>query len=293
MDNKKLYSIGEISTICGITIKTLRYYDSIGLIQPTVRNYSSGYRYYRHDQIQQICLVKTLKALNFSLEDIQSILKQHKLEYTHAAIEKNLDSLEKELRALQSVYDSGVSYRERLRLGRDILERYHNSDNKEQFPKEMLRVEEIAERDVIFIRNTIKDYHNAAVQIELYSCVLDLVKRSGNVAIGPLYVAYHQKPMEHFYVRDCDYEIGIGAAGKGGSSGDNSHFRHEKGYTALTTFHVGKYDKLLHPYIMMMDWIRANGYTIAGPMRDCFFISAIDTTDADKFVTKILIPVSR
>ncbi|MBR3788342.1 MAG: MerR family DNA-binding transcriptional regulator, partial [Firmicutes bacterium] len=42
----KKYSIGEVAEMCSVSIKTLRYYDQIGLVIPEFRNEESKYRYY-------------------------------------------------------------------------------------------------------------------------------------------------------------------------------------------------------------------------------------------------------
>ena len=44
--DKEYYSIGEIAEICNIPIRTLRYYDEIGLLVPEKRDIESSYRYY-------------------------------------------------------------------------------------------------------------------------------------------------------------------------------------------------------------------------------------------------------
>lgn len=47
---KNLYSIGEVSKIKGITIKALRYYHKMGILEPSYIDESSGYRYYSIEQ---------------------------------------------------------------------------------------------------------------------------------------------------------------------------------------------------------------------------------------------------
>ena len=44
-DSRQLYSIGQVSKLCNISQKTLRYYDKIGLIKPDKVDDSNNYRY--------------------------------------------------------------------------------------------------------------------------------------------------------------------------------------------------------------------------------------------------------
>jgi DNA-binding transcriptional MerR regulator len=70
-----LLSIGEFSKICGVSTKTLRYYDEIGLIHPDEVNAESGYRYYSIRQLKKMLFINRLKSYYFSLEEIKAILE--------------------------------------------------------------------------------------------------------------------------------------------------------------------------------------------------------------------------
>lgn len=67
--------IGEFSKICSVTTKTLRYYDEIGLLKPSIVNEHNGYRFYHVKQLKTILFINKLKKYRFSLEEIDRILK--------------------------------------------------------------------------------------------------------------------------------------------------------------------------------------------------------------------------
>ena len=48
-----MYRIGEFSYLCSMSIKTLRYYDKIGVLTPERVDELTGYRYYSIDQLEQ------------------------------------------------------------------------------------------------------------------------------------------------------------------------------------------------------------------------------------------------
>jgi DNA-binding transcriptional MerR regulator len=73
-DSKKLYQIGEVSKICNIPIKTLRYYDEIELLIPRKIDPESKYRYYSNDQLTLVLVIKHFKEAGFSLKEINFIL---------------------------------------------------------------------------------------------------------------------------------------------------------------------------------------------------------------------------
>ena len=57
MAANKLYSIGEVSKLCNISTKALRFYDKIGVIAPDEVG-ENGYRYYPLDTILRIPILK-------------------------------------------------------------------------------------------------------------------------------------------------------------------------------------------------------------------------------------------
>ena len=67
-----LYKIGEVSTLCNISIKTLRYYEELGLIKPVKVDIYSGYRYYDESNIEIIYKIQLFKELGFSLQEIKN-----------------------------------------------------------------------------------------------------------------------------------------------------------------------------------------------------------------------------
>ena len=67
----KLKTIGEISKLTNLPIRTLHYYDEIGLFKPAYVDKKTNYRYYSESQIHNIDLIKSLKYIGTSLEDIK------------------------------------------------------------------------------------------------------------------------------------------------------------------------------------------------------------------------------
>lgn len=75
MDDKT-YTIGGFAELTGMTIRTLRYYDRIGLLKPSSYN-EHGHRLYTKDELYHIQKIITLKYLDFSLEDIGKYLENN------------------------------------------------------------------------------------------------------------------------------------------------------------------------------------------------------------------------
>jgi len=65
--------IGEIAKQTGVSVGTLRYYESQNLLHPSERG-DNGYRYYTPEAIQQVQFIKQAQTLGFSLDEIRHIL---------------------------------------------------------------------------------------------------------------------------------------------------------------------------------------------------------------------------
>ena len=87
---EKLYTAGEIASMAGISLRTIRFYDSKGLLKPV--SYSeAGYRYYDRNSFVELQRIMMLKYLGFSLTQIDEIIKKD--EDTRAQIDGQKDLL--------------------------------------------------------------------------------------------------------------------------------------------------------------------------------------------------------
>ena len=69
-----MFKIGDFSKLSFITVKTLRYYDEIGLLKPVKVDRFTGYRYYSADQFPRLNYIVALKNLGLSLEEIGTLV---------------------------------------------------------------------------------------------------------------------------------------------------------------------------------------------------------------------------
>lgn len=69
------YSIQKLAAMSGVTTRTLRYYDQIGLLKP-IRVNSAGYRIYGSEQVDQLQQILFYRELDFPLEEIRRIITE-------------------------------------------------------------------------------------------------------------------------------------------------------------------------------------------------------------------------
>jgi DNA-binding transcriptional MerR regulator len=113
------YRIGEFARLGAVSVKTLRYYDAIGLLAPAQIDARSRYRWYAATQLADLAAIRALKDLGASLRDIRSVVTRaapdrrrkllerlrtrarHSLETTRRSLEWIDLELEDQVRELQ------------------------------------------------------------------------------------------------------------------------------------------------------------------------------------------------
>ena len=67
------YTVKQLADLAGVTTRTLRYYDKIGLLHPAAYG-DNGYRYYADDAVLRLQQILFYRELDFTLEQIKAIL---------------------------------------------------------------------------------------------------------------------------------------------------------------------------------------------------------------------------
>jgi DNA-binding transcriptional MerR regulator len=70
----QMHQIGAAASRAGLSFRTVHYYEEVGLVVPSGRT-EGGFRLYTDDDIDRLLLVKQLKPLDFSLDDLRELLE--------------------------------------------------------------------------------------------------------------------------------------------------------------------------------------------------------------------------
>ena len=96
--DERLFQIGEVSKILGVTRKALLVYEEMGLLTPAVKDEESGYRYYSADNMTQIRSIRSLQTLGLTLKEVA--------EYYYAT--ENIDVHLQRLMELRATLDRNI-----------------------------------------------------------------------------------------------------------------------------------------------------------------------------------------
>ncbi|MGC8466141.1 MAG: MerR family transcriptional regulator [Acidimicrobiales bacterium] len=68
-----MHQIGEVAEAVGLSLRTIRHYEEVGIVTPSGRS-SGGFRLYTDQDIDRLRLVKHMKPLGFTLDEIAELL---------------------------------------------------------------------------------------------------------------------------------------------------------------------------------------------------------------------------
>jgi DNA-binding transcriptional MerR regulator len=99
-------TVGEFSRMTHLSVKTLRHYHQVGLLEPAQVNPETGYRYYSPNQIPQAQVIRRLRDLEMPVAEVRAVLAAPDVSIRNAVISAHLDRLETELGKIHTAVDS-------------------------------------------------------------------------------------------------------------------------------------------------------------------------------------------
>ena len=102
MNTKKTYyTSGEFAKKANVTIRTIRYYDKVGLLSPSKKN-ANGYRLYSDEDFIHLQQILSLKYLGFSLDEIRSLLANDSVDI-QSSLQLQLTLVKSHIKHLQAM----------------------------------------------------------------------------------------------------------------------------------------------------------------------------------------------
>src|SRR5882757_1571921 len=90
-------TIGDFSRATHLSVKTLRHYHDVGLLEPNEVDPATGYRYYSEQQIPTAQVIRRLRGLQMPIAEVKAVLAARDSDARNRLIVAHLDRLESEL----------------------------------------------------------------------------------------------------------------------------------------------------------------------------------------------------
>lgn len=266
-----MLSIGEFSKICGVTTRTLRHYDTIGLLKPIHIDPNTGYRFYAISQLRQLLLITRFKDYHFSLDEIAILI---------SAADKNY--LLGQITAKKLEFHSKINQYMNLerQLDLDILNLKKGADIMSFIDEIQVTLIETKTQYILHSRQrmSVEDYCK-------YIGELFELAYSQNMQIsGSPMSIYHDKEFDPV---DNDTEVALPV------QTHNQHTRILSGGLCATATCNGAYSKLPHSYAKLVEWITENGYEVVSPPYEQYLNGPMESRSTEDFITQIYFPVKK
>lgn len=265
-----MYKIGEFSKITFLTVKTLRYYDEIGLIIPSEIDDNTGYRFYDDENFKTAMYVKALKSYDFTVKEMLDVVPRivEPADLTDFLLEKS-KQIDEKIASLKKVKKNIESKVESLK---------EVSEMKNDIKVEIIEVEEVLVASLRYKGR----YEDVGVYLgKIYKVV-------GMNGISAPFSMYYD---EDYTEENADIEVCVPVK-KSINKGEVKSKVLPK-QKCVTITHIGPYENLSHSYKAVTDFIIENNLETILPSREIYLkgTGMIFKGNTEKYETKILIPI--
>lgn len=124
--------IGELAQKAGVTPRTIRYYENLGLLKPSERE-GKGFRYYTEAELAKLHKIDALQSLGLTLEEIGSIIDLFFEEPTMLrGKRKLLEILQSHLKETDEKLEALTQFRSELQANITRIQQWIDDQTKEQ-----------------------------------------------------------------------------------------------------------------------------------------------------------------
>jgi DNA-binding transcriptional MerR regulator len=270
-----MFSIGEFARHGRVSVRMLRHYDAVGLLQPAHVDRLTSYRSYEAEQLSRLNRIVALKELGFTLQQVQSILDDKvSLEELHGMLRLRQADLQTQIAA-----DTARLTQVRTRL--EIIER------EGVMPTEDITIKRIPAVRVAEVTGCAAGFEPASITPvigPLYDELCRRLDRAGIVPTGPGVAHYQDGPDGDVLVH-----AGLPVNAEPAEGQDFSIVDLPEITRAATIVHRGSMDSVLTSVQALARWIDANGYRSAGYNRELYIETG---ADRESWVTELQEPLA-
>jgi DNA-binding transcriptional MerR regulator len=270
-----LLSIGRFARTTGLTIRTLRRYDAIGLLVPAHVDEDTGYRYYTLDQARDGEAIRRLRSLDVPLDEVRALL------------DAPPDALREGLAAHRSRLEGRA-----VELRRTLEELSRLIDGKEQLVSENgmvkfeIGIEDVTETKALVIKERVHQDEMSEVVPKDIAEVHAYVQELGLGFHGPPLCICPFPGDDGKLGAEIGWPVADDAPGRG-----RIELVTLPATRALVMRHVGPFTALGNSYRLMSEVMEENGLTSTGAPREIYVTDPEEVSDPNEYETLIVWPI--
>ena len=263
----QLFSIGETAKIFHLSVSSLRHYEALGLVTPEYVDPSTNYRYYSVRQFEPLNTIRYLRALDMPLTEIADFLQN-----------RDVEAIEEKLRAQKAAVVQ--KQKELKRIERKLDARLSQLQDVRHAPLGEITLIHSPALRLFWIDTALTALDYSA--LELSTSRLAAAQAEALVFLGKVGFSVSQEHLNEGSFGQYDGEFLVLDEG----------IDLPASLCARVRFR-GHHAESPAQYRRLMQFIREEGYTAAGFSREITVIDYGFTTDTEKFVTEIMIPLQK
>ena len=270
----QLFSIGEMAKIFHLSVSSLRHYEALGLVTPEYVDPSTNYRYYSVRQFEPLNAIRYLRALDMPLTEIADFLQN-----------RDVETIEEKLRTQKAAVVQ--KQKELKRIERKLDARLSQLQDVRHAPLGEITLIHSPALRLFWIDTalTASDYP----ALELSTSRLAAAQAEALVFLGKVGFSVSQEHLNEGSFGQYDGEfLVLDEADR--FAGDVIDL--PASLCACVRFR-GHHAESPAQYRRLMQFIREEGYTAAGFSREITVIDYGFTTDTEKFVTELMLPLQK
>ena len=254
MDQQKdLLSIGAFASMTRLSIKALRLYDQLDLLQPRHVDSQTGYRFYGIDQLSSARMIRNMREMDMPLATIRQVLAA-------------LTSSPAQAEALVKEY--AEMREQQVKQIHMQVQQFIQQIQQEQNPMSLeVNVKQLASQQVLSVTHHIKVSKLDDTIRKSLDAMYDMLKQQKVEAASAPFGIFHGAINEQ---EDGPIEICLPVNGQVKGSGD-IQVKQLQGGDAACVMTLGAqtdFPAILGAYDAAADWIQKNGYSMAEPPRE-------------------------
>ena len=277
-----MLTIGDFSRMTHLSVKALRHYHDMGVLEPAAVDPFTGYRSYDTSQVGSAQVIRRLRDLGMSLDSIAAVLAAPDLEARNREIAAHLTRMERQLEQTQA----SVAALRALLTGPAV--------------RPAIELRTIAAVTALAVREVVDAAELNDWGSEAFDALAAALEAAGLTAAGPYgglfdgdFFELERSEVTAFV--PVTSETGLVGAGSGVVLDPAGRVRllEIPAVEAAVAVHEGAFSEIDRTYAALGEVVAERAIGVDGPIREYYLVSSADTDDVGKHRTEVCWPVFR
>lgn len=275
MDRQDLYSIGEVSKICNISKKALRFYDKIGIISPDVVSEENNYRFYSKDTLLFVPVIKYFKQMGFKLEEMKAFLQSNSYDIHERGFYEKIEELRQQEK---QIHMARVSITDWHKLVLEAVRVIENNATE-------VSVKYVDPMETCYLEQEFDhNYKAAVINIDW----TNFLEENQQAITGAVYIWF-----ENYNEKNAGEKTKCRIFQQCITDCNNVPVMTMGGDMAAACYHIGSHETLGETYAKIRNWADEHGYICSEESIERYVTDYWTIQNPDEFVTEVMIRVSR